>query len=48
MYVVVDESCAIQRRAKRSEDFKPGLLARFCAVYFRPRAVSLAGIVCRL
>ena len=21
---------------------------RFCAVYFRPRAVSLAGIVCRL
>ena len=37
-----------QGGAKRSEDFKPGCWQRFCAVYFRPRAVSLAGIVCRL
>ena len=36
-----------QGGAKRSEDFKV-CWQRFCAVYFRPRAVSLAGIVCRL
>ena len=37
-----------QGGAKRSEDFKPGLLAKVLCRLFRPRAVSLAGIVCRL
>lgn len=37
-----------QGGAKRRRILSQVCWQRFCAVYFRPKAVSLAGIVCRL